>query len=206
MDVVDQDCTPQQLHRFEDHGLKSFKLVFTSFLQRYFKSTTSYLDPMECIGGIKMVTVTRWNPFREMAAMQSSLDRLFDDSWRTVWPTTTANQLPLDLYETDNSYVAMIAVPGLNQDQINIRFENGVLQISADMPHPQIENARVLIQERAAGQYSRTINLSELVDVDQAEAHYENGVLHLTLPKSPAAQPKRISIKTNGQAQLQPHN
>lgn len=153
-----------------------------------------------------MVTVTRWNPFREMAAMQSSLDRLFDDSWRTVWPTTNANQLPLDLYETDNSYIVTLAVPGLKQDQINIQFEKGILKISAEIPQPQIENARVLIQERAVGHYSRSIHLSELVDVDQAEARYENGVLVLTLPKVPEAQPKRIAIKTNGQAQLQSSN
>jgi HSP20 family protein len=149
-----------------------------------------------------MVTVNRSNPFREMAAMQSSLDRFFDDSWRTVWPTVDGNTLPLDLYETDNSYLATITLPGVSQDQINIRFENGVLTISADVPQPDMKEARVLIQERGWGPYSRSINLSHLVDIDQAEAHYENGVLLLTLPKAPEAQPKRIEVKTNGQKQL----
>jgi HSP20 family protein len=149
-----------------------------------------------------MVTITRWNPFREMAAMQSSLDRLFDDSWHTVWPITTDNTLPLNLYETDKGYVASIAAPGLNQDQFNIRFENGVLTISAEIPKQEIENARVLVQEHASGRYSRSIALPQSVDVDQAEAHYENGILLLTLPKAPEAQPRRISVKTNGQKQL----
>ena len=150
-----------------------------------------------------MVTVTRLNPFREMASMQNSLDRLFDDSWRRGWPTIADNMLPLDLYETDKGYIATIAAPGLNQDQFDIRFENGVLTVSADIPQPEIENARVLIQERASGRYSRNITLSQSIDIDQVDAHYENGILMLTLPKAPEAQPKRIAIKTNGQKQLQ---
>jgi HSP20 family protein len=153
-----------------------------------------------------MVAMTSWNPFREMAAMQNSLDRLFDDTWRTGWPVPTTNTLPLDLYETDNGYIASVAIPGVNQDQISIRFEKGTLTISAEIPQPEIENARILIQERGLGQYSRSISLAQLVDVDKAEAHYENGVLLLHLPKSPEAQPKRISIKTNGQKKLQSDN
>jgi HSP20 family protein len=149
-----------------------------------------------------MVTITSRNPFREIAAMQSSLDRLFDDSWRTVWPVTANNNLPLDLYETDKSYVALIAAPGLNQDQFNIRFENGVLTVYADVPQPNIENARILIQERPSGAYSRSISLPQSVDIDHAEAHYENGILMLSVPKAPEAQPKRISVKTNGQKQI----
>src|SRR4051812_27753790 len=121
-----------------------------------------------------MVTITSRNLFREIAAMQSSLDRLFNDSWRTVWPVTASNNLPLDLYETDKSYIALIAAPGLNQDQFNIRFENGVLTVYADVPQPNIENARILIQERTSGAYSRSITLPQSVDIDHAEAHYEN--------------------------------
>ncbi len=149
-----------------------------------------------------MINVTRWNPLREMTAMQSSLDRLFDDSWRTVWPVNTANTLPLDLYETDKGYFVSVAAPGLNEDQFNIRFEDSVLTITADVPQPQIENAKVLIQERGSGHYSRSIVLPQSIDIDQAEAHYENGILALSLPKAPEAQPKRIEVKTNGQKQI----
>jgi HSP20 family protein len=149
-----------------------------------------------------MATLTRWNPIREVAAMQSSLDRLFDESWRNLWPVTASGALPVDLYETDNAYKAVFAIPGVNQDQINIRFENGVLTVSAEIPQQQVENARVLIQERGFGRYSRSITLPEFVEVDKAEANYENGMLMLNLPKRPEAQPKQINIKVNGHKQL----
>jgi HSP20 family protein len=138
-----------------------------------------------------------------MAAMQSALDRVFDQNWGTSWPFATGNALPLDMYENDNEYVAVVALPGVNEDQINIRFENGVLTISAEVPQVKVANARVLVQEIPFGRYSRSVTLPQMIAIDQAEAHYENGILTLTLPKAPEAQPKLIPIKANnGRKQL----
>lgn len=146
-----------------------------------------------------MTTITRWNPFREMAAMQSALDRLFDDTWQTSWLVSGSNMLPLDVYETDTAYTVSTALPGLSADQINVKIENGALVISANVPQPTLpENARLLIQERPFGQLVRTVNLPQPVDMQHVEASYEQGVLTLTLPKSPEAQPKMIPIKANG--------
>jgi hypothetical protein len=50
---------------------------------------------------MQMSSLIRWNPVREMAAMQSAMDRLFEDTWRTVRPTVAGNALALDVYETD---------------------------------------------------------------------------------------------------------
>ncbi len=145
------------------------------------------------------MTMTRWNPFREMAAMQNALDRLFEDTWRTGWPTTGGSSLALDVHETDTGYTVKADLPGLNPDQINVKIENGALVISANLPQPTVpENTRVLIQERPFGQFVRTVNLPQRVDTQHVEASYEHGVLTLTLPKSPEAQPKLIPIKANG--------
>ena len=149
-----------------------------------------------------MATIVRWNPFREMAAMQSALDRMFDDSWRTSWPEFAGNTLAFDVYETDEAYTVVAALPGLNPDQINVKLHDGSLTISAELPQPQLpENARPILQERTFGNFSRTIALPQHVSTDKVEAGYENGILTLTLPKAPEAQPKMISVKThNGKA------
>jgi HSP20 family protein len=151
-----------------------------------------------------MTTIVRWNPFREMASMQSALDRLFDESWRTTWPTSIGNTLAFDVYETDEAYTAIVTLPGLSADQINVRMHEGALIISAELPQPVVpENARPLLQERTFGQFSRTINLPQPVDADQVEATYEDGVLTLHVPKIPQSQPKQISVKSNGNSQKQ---
>jgi HSP20 family protein len=145
-----------------------------------------------------MATIVRWNPFREMAAMQSALDRMFDDSWRTTWPQFSGNTLAFDVYDSDTAYTAVVALPGLDADQINVRLHDGSLTISAEMPQPQApENAHPILQERTFGQFSRTIALPQPVKADAVEAVYENGILTLTVPKAPEAQPKQIEVKSS---------
>jgi len=63
-----------------------------------------------------------------------------------------------------------------------------------------------MIVERAAGKLTRSITLPRPIYADQVEAIYENGVLTLTLPISPEAQPKRITVQSNGHLLQQSNN
>jgi HSP20 family protein len=145
-----------------------------------------------------MATVVRWNPIREMAAMQSAMDRLFEDTWRNTRSNFNGNALALDVHETDAAYTIFAALPGLDPDHINVNLHDGVLTISAELPEPTVEeNVRVLLRERIYGKFSRSITLPQAVDIDNVEAAYENGVLALTLPKTPEAQPRTIPIRTS---------
>lgn len=147
-----------------------------------------------------MSTIIRWNPFREMAEMQNTMNRLFDDTWRTVWPTVQASYaLPIDVFETDQGYTVMADVPGVSQENVSITLNQNILTLSVDLPQPAAqEGQRSILAERSYGTFSRSINLPRPVNANAVEAVYENGVLTLTLPVAPEAQPKRIEIKTNG--------
>jgi HSP20 family protein len=145
-----------------------------------------------------MSTIVRWNPRREMATMQSTLNRLFNDTWHTTW-TSVAAHLPIDAYETDNEYRVVVDVPGVSQDNINITIHQNVLTVSVDIPQPETpEGQRMLAQERTYGKFSRSIALPRTINSEQVEAIYEDGVLTLMLPIAPEAQPKRITVKSNG--------
>jgi len=138
----------------------------------------------------------RWNPMREIADMQRAMDRMFDDAWRTNAPTS-GSTLAFDVYETDADYRVITALPGLSIDQINITLHDGVLTISGEIPHPELEEGtRALIQERFYGKFSRSMRLPQEVNVDNVEAAYENGMLVLHLPKLPEAQPRKIPVKS----------
>ncbi|MEZ4670750.1 MAG: Hsp20/alpha crystallin family protein [Anaerolineae bacterium] len=147
-----------------------------------------------------MTTIVRWNPFREVAAMQREMDRLFDQNWRTVRPANSTHALALDAYETDNAYVVFTALPGVNPEDISVSIEDNVLTISGETAQPAFEekdNARGLLLERNYGKFSRSIRVGAPVDSDKVEAAYENGVLKLTLPKTPEAQPRLIPVKAS---------
>jgi HSP20 family protein len=157
-----------------------------------------------------MSNLIRWNPFREMAAMQSAMDRLFDDAWRG-WPTTLSganlNSLAFDVHETDSGYTVTTALPGVKPENINVKMQDGVLTVNAEIPQPEAaENTRPLMQERLWGHFSRSISLPHSVNGDQVEATYEDGILTLTLPKAPEAQPKLIAIKNKDGKLLQSQN
>lgn len=143
-----------------------------------------------------MATVVRWNPIREMAAMQSAMDRIFDDAWRTT--RGSGSSLLMDVHETNKAYTVFATLPGLTPDHINVSLHDGVLTISADVPERTTEEGvRVLLQERPYGKFSRSITLPQPINNDEVDAAYENGILMLTLPKSPEAQPRTIPVKVN---------
>jgi HSP20 family protein len=142
-----------------------------------------------------MTTIVRWNPFREMAAMQSAMDRIFDETWRTVRGNADST-LALDVHETDTNYIVQTALPGANPDNIHVSVHDGVLTISTEINPPTMENSRTLIQERVYGKFTRSLRLPQMVDLDNVNAAFENGVLTLTMPKSPEAQPRQIPVRT----------
>ena len=154
-----------------------------------------------------MTTFIRWIPIREMAAMQSAMDSRFENEWRYAQPVFNGQSLALEVYETDMDYTVVAVLPGLNADDINISLHDGGLTISAEMAEPEVNaNTRVLLQERAFGTFSRSINLPQPVVYDGVEATYENGVLTLTLPKTPEAQPHQISVRVNDALKLKSAN
>lgn len=143
-----------------------------------------------------MSTIVRWNPFRELAAMQSAMDRIFDESWRDARPYWSENNLPIDVHETEDNYIVVANIAGVNPDDININLHDGVLNIGFEINREESnEESRVLVQERAYGKFSRSIRLGQSINVDGVEANYNNGVLTLSLPKAEEAKPRQISVK-----------
>ena len=148
-----------------------------------------------------MATLIRWNPVREVAAMQSAMDRWFDESWRTIRPTeaNSTYRLALDVHETAEVYTLIASLPGINADALNISLDDDVLTISAELPAVTTEEGtKALLNERTYGKFSRSVRLPRPVNADAVEATLENGILTLNLPKTPELQPRTISVKTNG--------
>jgi HSP20 family protein len=153
-----------------------------------------------------MANITRWNPLREMTAMQNVMDRMFDETVRSMRPLGNfengefANALALDVHEDDNTFTVTTSLPGVKAEDIHVNLHDDFLTIEAEMPETKREsnNGRTLVQERAYGKYSRRIRLPQPVNADAVEANYEDGVLTLTLPKAEHALPRSIPVKRLG--------
>lgn len=148
-----------------------------------------------------MSSLIRWNPLREMAAMQNTLDRLFEQSFRPMFQEEWLNvfSLPLDVYESTDAYYISTELPGVAPENINTRLDGDMLIIEGEIREQAVEkeSARALIKERRYGKFTRSIRLPNEIDVEYVDATFENGVLKLSLPKRPEIQPKQIPVKTS---------
>jgi len=139
-------------------------------------------------------------PLRDFMSLRDAMDRFFEDRWVSPGSLLTftgagAQSLPLDVYETSDEIVVQALVPGVGPDGIDIQYQHGTLTIRTKMESTELpDGAAWLLHERFAAQAVRQIALPPKVDVDAARTTFENGVLTLTLPKSPEAKPKQIKV------------
>lgn len=147
-----------------------------------------------------MNTMTRWNPFKTLTRIDPFGD--LDDFLRGTAARPSWNGLDLapdvriDVSESDGAYKVKADIPGVNKDDIDVSISDRQISISAEVKHEtkQKEGEREIVTERTYGQVYRSFTLPEEVERDKAQAHYENGVLHLTLPKKQAGNARKLTV------------
>jgi len=150
-------------------------------------------------------TLTRWDPFAELASMRSAMDRIFDHSL-SRFPSFRGNgeelgtpEVALDLYETNDEFVVKAAVPGIDPKDVDISVDEDVLTIRGEYERRgQVDEDRYLRRELHWGSFARQLRLPPTVDAEHASASFENGILTLTLPKKPEARARVIKITPQG--------
>ena len=147
------------------------------------------------------MSITRWDPFRDMIALREAMNRLFEESFvrpGTRWVEPRRGQscaLPIDVYMTDEELVITAAVPDMTPEDVSITIEGDSLSITGRLKGP-LDNVNYLVQEREYGEFSRAFRLNIPVQADKAEATFEKGVLSLIIPKREESKPKRIEVQT----------
>ena len=152
-----------------------------------------------------MRTLVRWDPFSEFRSLRHAMDRgMFQFYGPTVWRNAEATlAFPVDLSETDGHVVVKAALPGIQPEDVDISFSDGVLTIKGETKSEEKSEAEDLPagrrnyhrREIRYGAFSRAITLPAEVDDAKAEAEFQDGVLTVTLPKADEARPKQIKVK-----------
>ena len=145
------------------------------------------------------MTVSRWEPFRDLMTLREAMDRLFEESVvrpGTRWAGADSRlALPIDAYATDEDIVITAAIPGVDPNSVDITIEGDSLTIKGELRGP-MENVSYLLQERPYGSFSRSGRLYGPVQGDKGEATFDKGVLTLTIPKQEEIKPKTIKVTT----------
>jgi len=143
------------------------------------------------------MAITRWDPFREVVALQNRMNTLFGNmNNENENPMTTASFVPaVDVYEDEKKVVLKLEVPGIEEKDLDVSVENNTLTVKGERKFEKEEKEENFHRiERRYGSFYRAFTLPTTVDTEHIDAKYENGVLKLELKKKPEAQPKQIKV------------
>ena len=105
--------------------------------------------------------------------------------------------LQSEFYETDTDYRLSVDLPGVKPEHVDVEFNDGVLKVSGERKSTREHDDKTHVYtEKSYGKFTRAYKIPNVVDTRAIEANFQDGVLHVTLPKSESAQPRRIEVKS----------
>ena len=128
--------------------------------------------------------------------LRREIDRLFEDALGRGDRARGAWSPAVDVKEDDRELTLEFELPGIDQKDVEINFENGVLTVRGEKREERKEEqeGRYHIVERSYGAFVRSFQLPQGVEEEQIQAEFENGVLRVHVPKAALQQPRRIQI------------
>ena len=140
-----------------------------------------------------------WSPAYRWSNLRDELNSFFE---LPFWSSSArAGQLftgwspALDLYENGDHFVAVVELPGMRKEDIEISLHDGTLTISGERKREKSSNNdKAERSERYIGTFRRSIALPTRVDANKVSATYRDGILTVTLPKAEEVKPKQIQV------------
>jgi HSP20 family protein len=150
------------------------------------------------------MAITRYAPFRspfsDIVLLQNRLNSIFQDMTGPAGEQeqlTSGSFVPaVDVYEDTQKVVLKLEVPGIKENDLDIRVENQTLVVKGERRLDSEEKEENFHRiERRYGSFMRSFTLPQTVDTNAVKASYDAGVLTITIGKKAEAQPKQIKIE-----------
>jgi HSP20 family protein len=148
-----------------------------------------------------MGALIRFDPFRDLSAMQARMNRLFDEVFgRQTGGSSSGDMAPafvpaVDVWEVPDAYYLRVELPGVNKDAVQIELTNGVLVIRGERKlGANLETEQWVRQEGRYGPFYRAVTLPGSAQAEKIQARVQHGVLAIIVPKAEEARTKLIPI------------
>ncbi len=144
------------------------------------------------------MALIKWNPFLNEGFAFDDMDKVFGE----MLPAVRGNQFgftpALDMYEDKENIIVETQLAGIDPEKVSVSIENDVLCIKGESERQsEVEEKNYYRKEIRRGSFYRSIPLPTKVDGDKASAVTEDGILKISIPKSPEMKPRNIKIQTN---------
>lgn len=145
--------------------------------------------------------LTRWDPFRNLQALQDRMNRLFNESVGRV--TGRPDEVfggqwapVVDIYEDDHEFVVKAELPGLEIKDIDLQIQENILTLRGERRlEKEVQKERYHRLERSYGSFQRSFTLPNIVNQETVKAKFKDGVLEIRIPKLEQAKPKQIPVE-----------
>lgn len=143
--------------------------------------------------------IVKYNPLRELRSMQEQMNRLLDLAWNRDTGEEFREgcwQPPVDIYEDGDAIVIMAELPGVDQQEIEVKIEDNTLSLRGERKHDaSLKKENYHRVERYYGTFHRSFALPHSVDQERIKAVCDRGILTITLPKKEEIKPKQVSVE-----------
>ena len=151
------------------------------------------------------MAITRWDPLRDVLALQNRMNSIFQEYNRSNQGegdlVSAAFAPPVDIYEDEHKIVLKLEVPGMKESDLDIQLENNVLTVKGERKFEKEEKEENFHRiERRYGSFFRSFTIPNTVNPESVKASCDAGVLKLELEKRAEAKPKQIKVEVGSAA------
>ncbi len=147
-----------------------------------------------------MMSLVRWNPWREMSTLQHRVNHLFNEPFFRSDSENDELRMgswypAVDMFDDGETIVIKAELPGMDKKDISVDIEDRVLTLSGERSYDnEVKEESYYRRERAFGTFKRSFNLPADVDSDKIKADFKDGVLKVEIPKPEEKKPKQITV------------
>jgi HSP20 family protein len=136
--------------------------------------------------------LAKWDLFRDLRSVEDEFDRIAGRAFsRDTWVPA------LDVRESQDRFDVTIDLPGLEPDDVNVTFEDGMLSINGKREFSAEDRGETWHRiERSFGTFARSMRLPQTADTERIEATFDKGVLTVSVPKTEQAKPRTIEVRS----------
>ena len=146
--------------------------------------------------------LSAWRSLDRWSNLRDEMNNLFEapfwaDTMRQ--PQLFTGWTPaLDIYQTNDDVVAVVELPGMRKEDIDLSMQDGILTISGERKEEEAANGEKTARtERFVGKFRRSISLPTRVDTNKVNATYKDGILTVKMPKAEEVKPRQIQVNVS---------
>ncbi len=148
------------------------------------------------------MSIVRWDPFRNMSALQERINKVFEESINRSGDmeddhiSMCAWKPVVDIFEKDKIIVIRAEIPGVKKEDVSVEVKDNILTLKGERkPDNIVDEKEYYRRERIFGKFHRAFTMQDFVEPESISAKIADGVLEVTLPRPEEEKPRQVKVK-----------